>query len=369
MVIGSAVLTAAQLSAQSLKAITLAPATGKLDAEFDVMTSVRELRDGSALVTDGGAQQLYVADFAANSATPLGRKGHGPGEWELLTFLYPIGRDSTVMHDIMSRRWLIITGAKISATIPSDHPAVREAGSAIYGGDEQGHVLLKKSAPPRNGDTEFTRKDSNAIALMSRTSGRTDTIARVRVAPHISSMSVDNEGRIHRSIDKSTEANAQEESALLAPDGWLAVVRLEPLRVDWRSPTGQWTKGAALPLQPEVVNARERKLLEQRYEENQKLVKAKLRLPMGPLLIPDKYNVMEPYQGLFIASDGRLVMRRKSTGANPMHRYLVINRRGSIDGQFTLGEMEDIIGFGAKFMYVGAKNDDDIQTLRRHPWP
>lgn len=359
---------AASVHAQVLKPITLKPATATLDFEFDGLTSVRELSDGRAIVTDGGAQKPYLVDFSTNTATVLGRIGKGPGEWTHVGLVYSIGNDSTVMHDMASRRWLLFGKGKIGSTIPPDNPAVKATQGYIDGADELGHVLVKRGAPPRNGETELTRKDSIAVVLVNRATAIGDTVAKVRVAPHIWVYEADSLGT-HKNYSKPTEANAQEEAVALAPDGTLALLRMDPLRVDWRSPTGQWTKGPPLPLLPDAVNARERKAIQDRYKKALSAYNGDPRLRPAPPMIPSSYNVWTPIRGLFIASDGRLIMRRTTTASIPAKRYVVVNRRGTIDGQFTLGENEDIVGFGPKYLYVLSRNEDDIQTLRRHPWP
>ena len=66
--------------------------------------------------------------------------------------------------------------------------------------------------------------------------------------------------------------------------------------------------------------------------------------------------------------DGRIALRRKSTLNKPAVRYIIVNRRGTIDGEITLAANEEIIGFGPTSVYVAFKDEDDIQRLRRHPW-
>ena len=48
------------------------------------------------------------------------------------------------------------------------------------------------------------------------------------------------------------------EEPILFPDGWVAIARIDPYRVDWRSPDGQWTHGAPLPFTTVRLDARER---------------------------------------------------------------------------------------------------------------
>lgn len=358
-----------QAVAQPVRRVILPPANAKLSAEFVGITSLREIADGRVIVTDGRDQVLYLADFRGNTVVILGGKGKGPGEYSQVGFIRETTGDSSILGDMLNRRWLLFDGARIVATIPPDHPAIKATQSLIAGTDRFGHVLINKHAPERNGSTVVTRKDSFSLVLVDRATGRSDTVARLRELPREKHIEMDSDGRIHRSYSTSTEPNPRAEEALLASDGWIAVLRLEPLRIDWRTPTGEWVKGAPLPLKPDVVTARERKAIEQRHAANNAELKRNGMPPLPPPEIPQSLTVFATFRHMNITSDGRLAVKRTSTVAAPENRWVIINRKGTIDGEFVIGAKEDIAGFGPKTIYISSKDDDDIQTLRRHPWP
>jgi hypothetical protein len=355
------------ISAQTVTRIPLKPASVSLDADFVGITSLREVADGRVIVTDGRDQALYVADFKRNTASLLGRKGKGPNEWLNVGFVFALTGDSSIMADFGNQRWLLFHGANIVATVPPDHPGVRASPGFVSGIDRFGHILATKSAPYRNGVTLVTRADSNALAFVDRNTGRTDTIAMLRQRPQRIAVQMDSLGRARSVMPSATEPNAQAEFAQLFFDGWLAVVRLEPLRVDWRSPSGQWTHGAAIPLKPLPVDARERKAIEDRRAESREIYKQN-GLPVPPALampatLPANTTISKTLP------DGRLLIKRTVTASNPVVRYLVINRKGAIDGEIVLAANEEYVGFGEKSIYISFKDDDDLQRLRRHPWP
>lgn len=364
-----ACIVPAVLHAQAVQRIPLKPANATLETEFIGLTSLRELADGRAIVTDGRAQQLFLADFNAHTAVLLGRKGKGPGEWLMVGFIHATSGDSSIMADFGNQRWMLFDGARIVGLVPPDHPAVVTTSSFISGIDRQGHILRTVNPPPRAGNTVFTRADSNTLVFVDRNTGRADTITRLRQRPHRREVQMDSLGRVRSTLPFSTEPNAQAEVARLFNDGWLAVVRLEPLRVDWRSPTGQWTLGKPFPVRPEPVDAKERKAIEARRAEARADAK-KYGLPEpAATAYPTTIPVMATSAPPRASSDGRLLLRRTSSATNPAVRYLVINRTGAIDGEIVLGAKEDVIGFGPHTIYVAYKDDDDIQRLRRHLWP
>lgn len=364
-----AVLAPLALPAQTIARMPLKPAAATLNAEFVGVTSVRELADGRVIVTDGRDQQLYLADFKANSTSPLGRKGKGPGEWSSVGFVIPLEGDSSIMGDVSNQRFLLFDGAKIVGQVSPDHPAIRASGAALLEMDRFGRILKVRNPPPRAGTTIYTRADSNALIFVDRNTGKTDTIAKVRVAPHRRDVEMDSAGRVLSTFPFSTEPNAQAEIARLFFDGTLAVVRLEPLRVDWRSPSGVWTRGKSLPVRPEPVDARERQAIEARRADARADARKNGWPEPANTAFPVTLPVMATTSLPRTASDGRLLLKRTSSASHPDVRYLVINRTGSIDGEITLGAKEEIIGFGPHSVYVAFKDDDDIQRLRRHPWP
>lgn len=364
---GLLLLFPVSLSAQAIKRIPIKPVSATLDAEFVGLTSIREIADGRAIVTDGRDQTLYLADFKANAAMVLGRKGKGPKEWLGTGFVHQLTGDSSIMADFNNRRWLLFHGANIVESIAPDHPGVRASNGFIRAIDRHGRVMSVTGKPYRSGVTEVTRADSNSLVLMDRNTGRMDTIAQLRERPRRIAVQLDSLGRAQTVMPTLTEPNAQAEFAQLFFDGWIAVVRLEPLRVEWRSPTGQWTRGGPFPLKPLAVDADERKAIEARRRESRESYRQS-GLPAPPTqAMPSTLPVNTEVTKA--AADGRLLLQLTTTASNPQVRYLVINRTGTIDGEIALAAKEQVIGFGPRSIYIATKDDDDVQRLRRHPWP
>jgi len=357
------------LGGQAMAQLALRPPNATIDAEFIGVTSIREVADGRAIVTDGRDQKLYVVDFSTRRAELLGRRGRGPGEWLNVGLIYPTQGDSSILSDFGNLRWLLFAGAQIVGTVPPDHPAVRATNSMQSGVDRLGHVLMLTRKPRRSGPRVITRKDSMSVVFVDRNTGHMDTVATLRERPHRIETVTDAKGRVVSSMPVATEPNAQAERAELFNDGWLAVVRLEPLRVDWRAPNGTWTYGKPLPLRPEPVDPAERRaILQRRAEAVQEAKRHGLPSPPSfefPTTLPVITFSASPRQ----MPDGRLALARTPSASQQRLRYLVINRHGGIDGELRLGMREKILGFGERSVYVVATDEDDIQRLRRHPWP
>ena len=355
------------LSAQAQKQISIKPASATLNAEFVYVTSVREIADGRVIVTDVRDQTLYVVDFSKNTSTVLGRKGKGPNEWLRVGDVHQLAGDSSIMADFGNRRWLLLSGATIVGTVPPDHPGVRTTRGVIHAIDRFNHLLVKSDKPYRNGITEVTRADSNPLLLMDRNTGRMDTITQLRDRPRRIAVQMDSLGEAKSVMPTATESNPQIEFAQLFYDGWMAVVRLEPLRVEWRPPKGSWVRGAPLRLKPIPVDARERQAIDARRADAREQYR-KVGFPAPPVL-PMPSTLPPSTEVTKASSDGRLLLQLTTTVSNPQVRYLVINRSGTIDGELVLNANEEVVGFGARSIYISFKDADDVQRLRRHPWP
>ena len=155
------------------------------------------------------------------------------------------------------------------------------------------------------------------------------------------------------------------EEPVLARDGWIAVVvRAHPYRVDWRTPAGQWVRGAAIPGQSVPMDAREQAAYWKHWEMDPPNASVHIEWPKW----------VEPFTHPMpiAAPDGKVVVRRTPTADAPGVRYDVVNHRGEIEGQITLaGPHDQIAGFGAHSIYVlviDAATPRNMQ-LERRPWP
>jgi hypothetical protein len=369
----AAVLAAAHAGAQAERQLKLRPADGKLDEEFTIVGSVRELSDGRVLITDPREGRVIVADFKAGTFDPVGRKGQGPGEYANAVPIYAITGDSSIMLDPLSRRWSIFVGSKIVGVLPPDTPVILAMRYAM-GADQLGFIWRTDGPATARGTRDYGPSDSSLVIRGNRATGKVDTIARLRVAPSRTTAQTNDKGEV-TSMWVSRPAYAVGEEAILFRDGWFAFTRLDPYRVDWRSADGKVTKGAALPVRSIKFDAREREAFEKRNAKNVEDMKKNARNPdmLKDLLrmFTDFPATYPPYvAGALLASrDGQLLARRPITVDFPDWRYDVVDRRGQLVGVLMMAKGERIVGFGEKSVYVVTKDDDDIERIRRHPWP
>ncbi|MDZ4258282.1 MAG: hypothetical protein U0974_11385 [Gemmatimonadales bacterium] len=331
------------LTAQAPPARDLGPPLAMLAEEFTALTSVRELSDGRIFLSDPREKRIVLADLTTGEVRLVGREGSGPNEFIHALPITPLSGDSSLMANVYGRRWLLLYRDSIVATEPPDAPVM--ALRAFFGADSLGNVLTKSDVRAPT--------DSAVLQLMDRRTGRRTPVAKLA--------SGDNVG-----TKPPTPFFRNYESARLARDGWIAVLRAEPYRVDWRSPDGRWTLGAPIPVPRVRMTAAQRQHLLRSYAPG-----------LGPgeedrfykrFTLPDEVPPFQNATDQQFSSEGWLLVKRVPTVAEPGTRYDVIDRTGRVVRRIVLPLNQTILGFGMRSVYVVARDDNGIQRVQKHDW-
>lgn len=343
------------------------PAT-TLAHECTWITSVRELRDGRVLILDRGERTLHVADVTSGHLTTVGRQGDGPGEYRMPMRVHCLGADSTLLEDHQGGRWLYLTGARLVGTEPivQTHGYVPElAGADALGRVAEVRAFRYGQSPGLPRLSIHSSAESLYVILWHRTAQRADTVARLR--GHFRGLR-----QIFRPLTKGGAPTsviidnplAVEEQAKLFCDGWLAVAYLDPYRVDWRSPRGDWVRGQPLPFEARTVDRKQQAYALDRSRGHRDWNLEPDDVPAWPEILPPFFN-----DALLALPSGHLAIRRTPDQRIRRTVYDLVDRRGRLAGQLILGENEHLVGFGGHFAYVVVVDQNDVQRLRRHPWP
>lgn len=343
---------------------SLRPAIDSLPVEFNRIVGVLELPDGTVLISDAGDRRLVSVDFKTKALQQIGREGRGPGEYTVPLQLYSIGGDSTLMPDMLNNRWLIFQGSTFARQVPPDHPAVAATGTRFRGVDARGHVLAGSGRVPAPGTRVIGQGDSTILMLIDRSTGKVDTIGRLREIPTTVITDVGKDGKISQQRFLVGIMAVGEES-LIFPDGWLAVARLEPYRIEWRNPDGKWVRPAAIEYAQLRMTDREKQaFLARRSRAEGKPVTPPADNSWWPEFIP-------PFQTrpMIPLLDGRVLVLRTPTAEVPGNRYDLVDRNGRRVAIVDLPESDRLLAVGTRGVYVIATDQDGIQRIRRHPWP
>ncbi|MGE0438850.1 MAG: hypothetical protein AB7L66_01065 [Gemmatimonadales bacterium] len=340
----------------------LGQSSGRLSAEFTRVVGVRALADGRVLILDGGDNRMLIADFGRDSVATVGGQGAGPGEYRRPFALAAIGRDSTVIIDPGNRRWLVHAAGGVLQTLPPDYPATVATRGAARTGDGNGRLMVVGPPTITEKTDRIGKGDSVVVTLVTIRSAAADTVARLLASPVSMPKQFDAAGKVTR-VDFITPPWAVGEEAMLFPDGWLGVARLEPYRVDWRTPAGEWVRGAPLPIAEVKAGPRERDAFLAAQQERTGRPAPQPPADAWPAAVP-------PFQPgpLVPAPDGTLLIRRTPTADHPGDRYDRVDRQGRLVGWLELPAGDRLIAAADGQAYVVRTDDDGIQRLLRYRW-
>jgi hypothetical protein len=112
--------------------------SGDARTEFGRVAGTVRLGDGVIVVADGGNSELRFFDSAGAWQRTVGRKGAGPGEFEMIGGLYRLESDSLAVFDINQRRVSVFgadgalkRGMTLSGSLQDGFPSV----IGVMGGD------------------------------------------------------------------------------------------------------------------------------------------------------------------------------------------------------------------------------------------
>ncbi|HEX7049808.1 MAG TPA: hypothetical protein VF188_06300 [Longimicrobiales bacterium] len=361
----TAIATGTAARGQEPHRIRLRPPDWVAGVEFTKITSVRELSDG-ILVGDALEDRLVFLDWHSGAATEIGRVGPGPGEYRGVGRLYPLPADSTLFVDSYSWRWNLLAGPLIVSTIGENRVLNRLLGRHLSGLDARGRVVGRGRL--RRSDVRARRGAPDSVPLLmgQRASEHLDTIAQLDALDRSGATRLPARDGLLPALIGNNPLASQDE-ALLFLDGWVAIARTEPYRVDWRSPDGRRMQGPALPFDRIEVDRREKCAAIERLFRGRRRCEPSI-LPGWPETVPP--FLPDPrVPVLFAAPDGAVVITRAPTADSRGHRYDVVDRKGRLVGVIQLPAEVRLIGFGPHSVYTVLTDSLDLQTLRRHPWP
>jgi hypothetical protein len=342
--IGSCI--ACEAGSTSTPVMRLRPASATFREGFSRLTSVVELAGGIVLVSDSKDGVVLRIDSLLAAGSNVGRRGSGPLEFIHSTGLSRISPDSALQVDWLSRRLLVFTSKGPVAQPP--WPEDWSLQWSFHGADTLGTALL--SFAPR-GASESSG-DSLRVVRLNRRTGVGDTIAKLRAERPWS------QAKPNRAYPGDME------QAHISPDGWVAIVRIQPLRVDWRSPDGAWTRGNPLGIPDIAVDEAERA-----YYLTQSGANNPDPRWLESIDWPEKASAI-PFQ-LYptMAPNGWLVLRRQASTKWRDGLHDIVDRSGKLVAHLQMSPEQKIVGYGKAAVYVVTTDDAGLQFLSRHPWP
>lgn len=330
--------------------------------KFTHLVSAREIGGGRVLVLDAPGRQIWSVEFRSGTARRVGRTGRGPREYESPFGLLAIGNDSTLLIDPGSRRWSVLRGDSIVSLLALDHPAIQSTAGYITSADTLGRVLGRREDPPRVGRVTYGRGDSSTVILGSIHGGSMHPVATVRRRPMtVEIRAIDARGRVTEASTSVGGPLAAEEGGVLLADGTLALARLEPFRIDWRSAGGMWERGAPLPVPIIALDVRERRAYVARNRDAASIPAAAFPKEVPPFMRGD--------EALVAVSPNRILVRRTRSADYTRTSYFVIDRYRGLLGEFSVDAEARVLLVTTQWLYVVVKDDEGFERLQRRELP
>lgn len=361
--------------------VRLAPTSGmEFPAGFTAIGGVLELRGGSVLVLDVGERTLHRLTFGPSAIEPIGRHGSGPQEYQRPIALLPQARGRVALSDPGNARMLVLdSNGNPTGTVPD--PSARMEGhrglqlSRPTASDSFGSYYAQGQSAARGERGGWQPADSAAIERWSEGSDRRDTLAYVGTPLPPGSIVI---GGYVSSGPNPTPATpfSRRPTWTVSLDGWIAIVHLDPYRIDLYPPSRQVRRGAPIP--SEAVNLTERHKAAWREEQSRprmqtvypgggqapytRTVAPRVQEPAAwPRALPPVTEEPPRFDPI-----GRIWVGR-STPAGAPRRYDLVDRNAARIAQVELPPGTRLAGFGLQTIYLVRTDADDLEHLQRYP--
>jgi hypothetical protein len=321
--------------------VTLGPARDTVQTSLSDVTAGAWLGGVRWAVLAPANDRVAVADFGSHAAAPL-NSGSAAKELRNPATLFRAG-DTLYIGDWGLRRtsrWTL-DGHFAGASPTTD--AVR--GVPPRARDAEGRYYLELR--PHPGSDGQGNRDSATVIRSPAGFERADTVAHL--APlDIAEVASDAGSRFERRVFSGVD----QWGAL--PDGSLWVARVYANRVDWRDPSGHWSRGEPLPDRVLEVTRYDRELFVRKFPPE--LRSTAEQLPFAP--------VKPPFEAGFTAPDGLAWLEKSRAPADSSRRYHVVDRRGRLAEEIRVPGPGRIIAVGAGTALVAEPSPDGVRLLR-----
>jgi hypothetical protein len=274
-----------------------------------------------------------------------------------------------VQADPTTRRILYFEGANLIGSLPPDIGMFAFEFGLVVGADGSGAFYAVQS--PRLGTLgprDIGPDDSLAMVRIRANARTMDTVAMLRDAPGRVHSRRDSEGKL-RPYAISRPAMATSELFAVFQDGWIAIARLDPYRIDWIDPSMRVRIGPSIP-SPErafdgptrdaylAKNARTIEELESAPPEMRAVLMSRFTE------FPERVPPFEP-TSLVAGTDGRLYLRLAEPGLAARTAYHVIDRSGTLI-EFSLVANARVVSASERFIYVVERDSLGLEHLKRY---
>lgn len=338
------------------------PQPQRFPDDFDQLFAAVELGPDGVLLTEKGGQRPFIVEWRTGARSSIGSVGKGPRECLGPRRLYALTANHLVIEDPYRYTFYPWVDGRVQEGL--NLRVVRKGYSqqVLAGADTAGRFLFVSAH--RLGRTPGMRVRYNARELVAvvgtRGNARLDTVTTLRGSFRAETSAYRmNVGR--RLEYQHYSLLVTEEQALMFPDGWIAAVRKEPYRVEWRAPDGSLRRGPVVPDGVQPVTADEKRYALFRHATVLQRPSYKVEeFPNWPPTMPPF-----PLDAMFPLHDGRLAVRRTPTAKDHTEWIDIFDRTGKRVDRWRLPRDHQLIGISTQWLYLTSRDEDDLYSLWR----
>jgi hypothetical protein len=370
------------VAAQELPIRDLPAPVKEVDDPFSLIIAAREIRPGQVLVSDGVEAQVFLVGFPGGAKTPVGRKGAGPGEYNLAAGLFRIAGDTIWMLDGQG------AAARIVAFGPDLKPGTTftiqlfdQSDTTIVQGamfsDTRGRLYSTAMKFRLAGGGAIIPDSMDLVWFDPRVTNPTRTlIAKVRT-PSTGKQDIQNQGG-HLKVTTPFPGLIAADAWVAWPDGRVGIVRGGGYRVEFIQPNGSKSAPTTIPYEHYKVTEEDqkaeldaiRKQTAQQMAMVRKMMPANVTIDVevsAPPSWPAEYPPVATL-GALPAPNGDLWVRRAVPARLERERWDVIDRTGKLVARWRLPP-KTAVSIGAGAVYTARIDEDDLRYLQRVELP
>ena len=395
MLIGALAAVSAAESLAGQQKVALGKPLAETAESFTQVTSIRELPSGKVLVSDQRDKIVQLVDLSAGTMTKVGREGSGPGEYAFAGSLLAMPDGTTLLHDLLNNRFLIIgADGKPSAFLEMPRTPEGSTGSGsgrmplgrmmnIRGSDNRGRLYFAGSPFSATGGTA----DSVPLLRWDRVKPTFDTVGYLRLPANSVSRTEPARGQMMVRMGNNIQFTPAETWGV-AGDGSVARIFPSPYRVAWYSDQRKVISGPVVPYTPfKVTEADKKEVIDaQRRNPGVTMViggpggggaRPGAAPPSVQLPEPEFAETKPPYNAglglagaaVVVAPEGDVWVLRTRPAGDKIPTYDVFDRTGTLVKKVSLNPSSRVVGFGKGVVYVARSDEDDLVYLQRFTRP
>lgn len=330
-----------------------------LPGTFGQVIGLTELTDGRVALADFKSRQFIYGGFSparldtvgqhADSITPA---DPAPGKHKLPGVVLHLGGDTVELIDYATQRATLWNEKGTFLTTLHTLPVAGYNPAIVY--DTLGHAYKADYRAILGGlnPGEKIRTDSAPVLRFARENATTaDTIALLKLPEF-------GEGQFGEDKKVVPVVYAPSDVFGVSPDGWLWVARATSNSVDWRSPDGVWTPGAARPWAAIPVTGADK----ERFLAAARAGGMNLQTGVSFPFAASK----PPFTSATTGQDGTVWLQRARAFEDSVPVYEVIGRAGALLKTVQLPKGTSLAGVGRQGSVYVVIRDGDVQRVGRY---